>query len=149
MGAPFFFAPTAARVPRVSPRDSASPPPLQFDTPKFDAPAFEAPKMPAFEAPKMPAMPAMPKAPAPSASSSFGDDEGTVDDQDERDQLARDAAAAFRAADEAAKAQEQIARGLRNDANKAKDDANKAKDVACETHWGGKILCFRSVGSGF
>lgn len=138
-----------------------------FSTPKLDIPSFSAPKVdiPSFSAPKVDipsfSIPSAPKTgiPAPpkltNTPPSFALDKKAEDNaeplesQEVRDDKARSANSEFKRLDQDAKEIEAKAREARNIATISKKDAKIAKDAACQTRFGGKILCIRSFGTGY
>jgi len=143
----------------------------KLDLPKIDLPKIELPKPPAPETAKSyrlvepkvmaPAPVAVaPKAvapvvvaPTPAPVKKF-ERKAALDaplavSQESRDASARAAAAIYNAADKEASAAEAVAKGLRDEARAKDKTRNEAKDLACETRSGGKLLCFRGLGSGF
>jgi len=139
----------------------------EFKAPEFKAPDIKMPefKAPSFSVPKMPDMPSVstpsfsvpttPKVSTPSYSSSSSSggyaslDENIVDDQEERDEKAKVARTAFNEVDANAREVENQAKKLRAKADDKKKIAKEAKDEACETRFGGKILCVRPFGVGY
>lgn len=68
----------------------------------------------------------------------------SLEPQEVRDRLAREARETYLEADEEAKAAEQVARQVRGTANHKLKLAREAKDLACETRPGGKLICLRN-----
>lgn len=146
----FEFPEKKAAVPDSSPGT------FSFDTddePSTPAtPAFKAPALPSFSMPKAPKIDT-PSTPSYSfdspARSDAGNDFDAKQDQQDRDDKAREARLNFVSKDKAANALEKEAREARAAASTAKKEASIAKDEACKNRLGGKILCLRGFGSGY
>ena len=112
-----------------------------FEAPVYDAPVVKAPdfKAPVFKAPSLPF----------ASSPKVEDNIPAEEPQDVRDERARQARTVFLSYDDDAKELEAKANQAREVANEKKKLASDAKDEACKTHWGGKVLCLRSLNSGY
>ena len=130
--------------------------------PKFESPKFDIPKGPSVSMPKLDLRTA--------------DIDADVEPQEIRDERAKEARSVYKDADEKAKVSslsfggrglsslmqclifhsifclqdlEAKAAALRQVANEKKKVAREAKDAACETRFGGKVLCIRPLNSGY
>jgi len=143
---------TAPEIPSFSAPDikipSFSAPDIKI--PSFSAPKFEMPAAPSASTPKLsydldvkaPSVPSF-SSPAPESPKK------SLEPQEVRDGKARSAKDKFKNLDNEAKALEQKADDARQVAKAAKKQAKDAKDDACQTRAGGKVLCIRSLGSGY
>lgn len=120
------------------------------DTSSISAPSFSLPST-KIEAPKVPSF-STPSFSGSDSGSSQGYaslDQDIVDDQEERDLKAKEARTDFNEADANAREVENNAKKLRAIADSKKKIAKEAKDAACETRFGGKVLCIRPFGVGY
>lgn len=123
--------------------------------PDFKAPSFSIPKLDIPAAPKLNVPSAPPKfATSPpsfggSSDTSPAEDSSPLESQEVRDEKAREAKTEFKRLDSEAKAIEKQAKEARQVANSAKKVAKGAKGEACQTRFGGKVLCVRPFGVGY
>ena len=101
-------------------------------------PKFDMPKTPPFDASSIK---------VPTFSSPEVDK--NLEPQGVRDDKARAARVVYLQANDDAHDMEEKARAVRRLADEKKELAKEAKDVACQTHWGGKLLCLRPFNSGY
>lgn len=132
----------------------------KFSLPKIDIPKVEIPQpaatssAPSFSVPssnvELPKV-SVPKFSAPSIGSGRVSNDVAFDgeSQELRDERAKEARSAFNDADSTARDYEKKAKQLRDIANDKKRIAKDAKNEACETRFGGKLLCIRPFGIGY